>query len=88
MLKKGDRDYFYVWFLAQIKEEKGLTELVEAKNYILSKAIEFNLPIYIETTEERLLLMYRRIGFVFYDTYLNSKTGLKVWFGRCPVPQQ
>jgi len=81
--KNDDKDFIYVWFLAQKKNCNELKGLVEAKNFILQKAKELQLPIYMETTDERLLNMYRRAGFEFYDSLEEEKTGMKIWFGRC-----
>jgi len=81
--KSGDNDFLYVWFLAQKKDHNGLMGLVEAKNFILQKGKELNLPIYMETTDERLLKMYQRAGFEFYNSITDDISGMKVWFGRC-----
>lgn len=81
--KHGDRDFLYVWFLAQKKNYNGLDGLMEAKEYITSKGAKLNLPIYMETTEERLVPIYERFGFEFYDYREDDSIDLKVWFGRC-----
>ncbi len=80
--ENGDQDYWYIWFLAQNINEKSIKGLVEAKNHILQLVQDSDLPIYMETTEERLLAMYERVGFQFYTCEVQEKTGLKVWFGR------
>jgi hypothetical protein len=56
---------------------------MEAKEYITSKGSELSLPIYMETTEERLVPIYERFGFEFYDNKEDESIDLKVWFGRC-----
>jgi len=78
----GERDYLYIWFLAQKEARKDIKGLIEAKNQMLLEAEARQLPIYIETTEERLLPIYERIGFVFYDFKEDASIGLRVWFGR------
>lgn len=83
--KYQDQDFLYVWFLAQKKEYKGLDGLMEAKGYITSKGKKLNLPIYMETTEERLVPIYERFGFEFYDYKEDDSIDLKVWFARCPI---
>jgi len=80
--KKGDSDYLYVWMLAQKEEEKSNVGLLEAKNHILQKSITLNLPIYMETTEERLIPLYKRAGFHFYNSRKDEISGLTFWFGR------
>ncbi len=80
--QNGDSDYWYVWFLAQNKNEKSIKGLVEAKKHIQQLIQKSDLPIYMETTEERLLTMYQRVGFQFYDFKKDEKIDLKIWFGR------
>lgn len=75
-----DQDFLYVWFLAQKKSNKQLKGLMEAKAYILNKSQYLNLPIYMETTEERLVKIYERIGFQFY--HIESYPQMKIWFGK------
>lgn len=84
--KRLDKDYLYVWFLAQHTEHQGLKGLTEAKNYIIEQAKRLSLPIYMETTEERLVRLYERIGFKFYNYITEAETGLNVWFGRYEAP--
>ena len=80
--KEADSDYLYIWFLAQKKERKDITGLLEAKNYIIKKSKDLKLPLYMETTDERLVKMYERCGFKFYNYLEDASIGLKVWFGR------
>lgn len=84
--KTSDNDFIYVWFLGQRKDYKKIDGLLEAKNYILQQARILQLPIYMETTDERLLIMYRRAGFKFYDCLKDEETGMKIWFGRYAPP--
>lgn len=81
MKKQGHTDYMYVWYLAQKKEHQSLKGLMEAKNFIINRAKMLQLPVYMETTEARLVKIYERIGFYFYS-YEEEDTGLRVWFGR------
>ena len=80
--EKQDRDYLYIWFLAQEISCRNLTGLVEAKNFILKKANRLKLPMYMETTDKRLLTMYKRCGFVFYESLKDTDSNLQIWFGR------
>lgn len=76
-----DRDYLYVWFLAQ-QGTTDLTGLVTIKKRLIAVSQRRRLPIYMETTEERLVQIYRRIGFQFYQQLDEKSTHLKIWFGR------
>lgn len=80
--RQKDRDHLYVWFMAQKKEHNGVKGLVEAKNFIVKRAEKLQLPIYMETTELRLKVIYERAGFKFYDCMVEEETGLRLWFGR------
>jgi hypothetical protein len=77
-----DSDYLYVWYLAQRKNYHKLDGLVEVKNQLISESLRLKLPIYMETTEQRLLPMYERIGFKFYTSSQITKSGMVLWFGR------
>ncbi len=80
--RSKDEDYLYVWYLAQRKSYLKLDGLVEVKNQLISESLRLKLPIYMETTEERLLPMYERIGFNFYTSAQITKSGMVLWFGR------
>jgi len=81
MKRRGDNDFLYVWFLAQRKEEKSIKGLMEVKQQVIDQSEKLGLPVYMETTEERLVPLYERYGFVFYDK-LQEQTGMTTWFGR------
>ena len=79
--KNNHQDYLYVWMLAQRKEEKSIAGLLEAKQHIIDEASKLNLPIYMETTDQRLVPLYERAGFRFYQSRKDETTGLTFWFG-------
>ena len=66
------KDFLYVWFLAQAKSYNALDALMETKRFIMDKADYLNIPIYMETTEERLVPLYARMGFKFYNSHVES----------------
>ena len=67
--KNKHQDFLYVWFLAQAKSYNALDSLMEMKRFIMDKADFLNIPIYMETTEERLVPLYARMGFRFYESH-------------------
>jgi hypothetical protein len=81
--KHGETDYLYVWFLGQTAEEKSVEGLFAAKKHIFERAKALKLPIYMETSNQRLLPIYKRIGFEFYDTLEDASTKLTISFARC-----
>ncbi len=81
MARQGDEDFLYIWFLAQRKEEKSIKGLLEVKQHVINQSQKLGLPVYMETTEERLVAVYERYGFSFYHK-LEETTGVTTWFGR------
>lgn len=80
--KFKDKDFIYVWFMAQKDGNPSYKGLLESSNHVKQLSMERNLPIYMETTESRLLKIYERAGFVFYDVMEDVSSGLNIWFGR------
>jgi len=84
MARQADRDFLYIWFLAQRKEEKSIKGLFEVKQEVINQSQKLGLAVYMETTEQRLVPVYERYGFIFYHK-LEEKTGVTTWFGRRPL---
>ncbi len=81
-LLNAHHDFLYVWFLAQDRSYNSIDSLVEIKRYIMDKADFLNIPIYIETTEERLVPLYARMGFSFYDSFQDEEKNLTIYFAK------
>ncbi len=81
-IKNSYSDHIYVWFLAQKKSNKDIKGLIELKRFITKKADELQLPIYMETTDPRLVPLYERMGFQFYTCHQDELAGVNVWFGK------
>jgi len=77
-----DTDFLYIWFLAQDKSQKDIRGLLEVKQKIIERSRKLQLPIYMETTEERLVNIYQHIGFKFYHCLEEEGSNFKLWFGR------
>lgn len=67
--KFGDSDFLYVWFMAGKNPKGGMKGLLKVKDKILSESHKRKLPIYIETTVERLVPIYESAGFKFYHKH-------------------
>ena len=67
--KFGDKDFLYVWFMAGKNPKGGMRGLLKVKDKILSESNKRKLPIYIETTVERLVPIYESAGFKFYHKH-------------------
>lgn len=81
-----DKDYLYVWFLAQSADYNKLDGLVELNKHLIEKSEQLGLPILIETTDRRNLIMYKRIGFTIYNTWKDEENDLTVWYMRRDIP--
>lgn len=86
-LRAKEDDYLYVVFLGQEPGYTKLDGLLEAKNFLLKKAAEMKVPILVETTEKKLLIFYRRLGFDIYQSWEDPQTEMKIWFAKKEVEQ-
>jgi len=76
----NDSDYIYVWFLAGFRKSKGISGLREVMTHLKKLNLKKRLPIYIETTVPRMVAIYQRAGFKFYQ---KKKIGNQiVWFAK------
>lgn len=74
------QDYIYIWFLASADKSGGYAGLLHIKNHIREISQKSRLPIFIETTVPRMVPIYQKAGFMFYET---KKVGtLNVWFAK------
>jgi len=81
MLKHDEKDYFYIWFIAQSKKASP-RDLYKARLFVQEKADALELPIYIETTDPRLKRIYESRGFHIYNSYKEKTSDVTVWFCR------
>jgi ribosomal protein S18 acetylase RimI-like enzyme len=77
-----DHEFIYIWFLAVDKSMQGtgvgtamLAELITTSN-------QANLPIYLETSEERNVKFYQKHGFEIYHVSDEAMFGFKLYFLR------
>lgn len=71
-------DYYYAWYLAQSSDYSKLDGLFEARNFLINKSRENNIPILLETAKEELVKFYIKGGFDLYKTVSNE--GIKIYF--------
>ncbi|ULQ50960.1 GNAT family N-acetyltransferase [Flavihumibacter fluvii] len=71
-----DGNYFYFWFLAVEKEERGGRAGWELSHHIFDLARKDDIPIYAETSDERTCRIYQRVGFSLYNSF--EKYGIKI----------
>lgn len=70
----------YGMALAIINDEHRWQTALEIKQGFLSISKQFNLPIYVETTNERIAKLYETIGFSIYHKAKHPYAELEVWF--------
>jgi hypothetical protein len=73
---------WYGWFLATEMDVKGIRAAYEIKRDMYKMADATGEAIYVETTIERIMVLYRRIGFYEYARRTHPYNGLNIWFMR------
>jgi hypothetical protein len=79
-LRKDYPDYIYVWVLGSIPNNKSLRGLADIRDHLFGLSEQLKLPILIETTVERVLKLYRYVGFEEYNQWRDPEAGINVWF--------
>jgi len=77
-----DQEFMYILFLAvdKSKQDTGLGTLM--LNELSKTANRENVPIYLETSEERMVGFYQKNGFEIYHVSDESLFGFKLYFLR------
>jgi len=65
---------------SQIRFMTGL----EVKRHIFEIQNKYNLPVYAETTDPRLLRLYESVGFKIYHQMFHPYCDLIIWFLKLP----
>ena len=78
--RSKDPVYYYFWFLG-VKKGGGKAGF-ELKNEIFQKAQTENLPILLETSVDRNVLVYERYGFETYHTWYDEANEVSLRFMR------
>ncbi|MGC9343295.1 MAG: hypothetical protein ACP5E3_11390, partial [Bacteroidales bacterium] len=73
-------DYIYVWVLGQNPEKTSLRGLADIRDHLFGISEEKNLPILIETTVEKVLKLYKYVGFDIYNEWYDETINMPVWF--------
>lgn len=73
-------DYIYVWVLGSVPNNKSLRGLADIRDHLFGLSEELQLPILIETTVEKVLKLYRYVGFTEYNTWYDEDADIKVWY--------
>jgi hypothetical protein len=79
-LRPAYKDYIYVWVLASVPGNRSLRGLADIRDHLFGLSERLQLPILIETTVEKVLKMYRYVGFEIYHKWHDQKAQIDVWF--------
>jgi len=79
-LRPDYEDYIYVWVLGSDPNTTSVRGLVDIRDHLFGLSEKLQLPILIETTVEKVLKLYRYVGFEEYHKWEDSEAGINVWF--------
>src|SRR3954447_20957535 len=77
-----DHEFIYIWFLAVDKSMQGRGIGAKMINVIIEKSKMENVPIYLETSEERNVKFYLKHGFEIHHVSEEERFGFKLYFLR------
>ena len=86
-LRPGYKDYIYVWVLASEKGRPNIHGLADINRFLYELSEKHHLPVLIETTLEKLLRLYRYVGFREYHRWDDTEAGISVWFLERPLKE-
>ncbi len=75
-------DYIYVWLLGSDPSVTSIRGLADIRDHLNELSKKHGIPILIETTVEKLLKLYRYVGFEVYDEFFDKTIGMPVYFLR------
>lgn len=77
-----DSEFIYIWFIGLKKTEQGKGAGSNMLGEIIKKSNQEQLPVYVETSEERNLRFYARHGFEIYHVSEEEQFGYHLYFLR------
>jgi len=80
-------DYIYVWLLGSDPEITSIKGLVDIRDHLNKLSYKLQIPVLIETTVEKLLKLYKYVGFEIYDEFFDETIGMPVYFLKKEVHQ-
>jgi len=63
-----------------VQDKTSIRGLADIRDHLFSLSDKLNLPILIETTIEKLLKLYKYVGFEIYNTWYDKEVDINVWF--------
>ncbi len=79
-LRPNYDDYIYVWILASDQSKTSIRGLADINEHLYELSESLQLPILIETTIEKILRLYKYVGFEIYHKWHDEEADISVWF--------
>jgi hypothetical protein len=79
-LRPDYEDYIYVWVLGSDPDTTSIRGLADIRDHLFGLSEKLQLPILIETTVEKVIKLYRYVGFETYHKWFDEEAGINVWF--------
>jgi len=79
-LRPDYEDYVYVWVLGGNADNTSIRGLADIRDHLFDLSERLQLPILIETTIEKLLRLYKYVGFEVYHQWHDEEADISVWF--------
>ena len=79
-LRPDYEDYIYVWVLGSVPDSTSIRGLADIRDHLFGLSKRLSLPILIETTVEKVLKLYKYVGFELYHKWDDRDAGINVWF--------
>jgi len=79
-LRPDYEDYVYVWILASDQSKTSIRGLADINEHLYELSERLQLPVLIETTIEKLLRLYKYVGFEPYNEWHDEEADITVWF--------
>jgi hypothetical protein len=73
-------DYLYVWVLGSEPGTTSIRGLADIRDHLFGLSDKLQIPILIETTVEKVLKLYKYVGFGIYHQWYDSDADINVWF--------
>ena len=86
--RASDVEFLYLWFFGVADEALGTSDGRDLMKFIFQMSADQKLPIYLETSQKRNNLIYKRFGFEDYNILKTGYGDLTMWYMKRPFEHQ
>lgn len=86
--RASDEDFLYLWFFGVANEALGTNDARDLMKFIFQLSFDKKLPIYLETSLKRNMIIYKRFGLAEYNVFKTGKDDLVMWYMKRPYDIQ